>query len=89
MQRSVARLKKRLAEDDFPHEIGVFLGYPLGDVVGFIENRGLNCKCVGCWKVYCNEHEAVKTFERYKKCTGVYRRLYDYGRTVLQLTVAV
>ena len=22
---------------EFPHEIGVFLGYPLGDVVGFIE----------------------------------------------------
>ena len=89
VQRSVARLKERLAEDDFPHEIGIFLGYPLGDVVGFIENRGLNCKCVGCWKVYCNEQEAVRTFERYKKCTGIYRRLYENGRTVLQLTVAV
>ncbi len=89
-EKAVARLKKRLAESgDFPHEIGVFLGYPLGDVVGFIENEGRNCKCVGCWKVYCNEHEAVKTFERYKKCTTIYRRLYETGTTVLQLTVAV
>jgi len=89
-EKSVAKLKKRLLEsDNFPHEIGVFLGYPLGDVVGFIENEGRNCKCAGCWKVYCDESEAVKTFEKYKKCTAVYRRLYETGRTVLQLTVAV
>ncbi len=89
-EKSVAKLKKRLLEsNDFPHEIGVFLGYPLGDVVGFIENEGRNCKCSGCWKVYCNENEAVKTFEKYKKCTTIYRRLYETGRTVLQLTVAV
>ena len=89
-EKSVARLKHRLAQfEDFPHEIGVFLGYPLEDVKGFIENEGRNCKCVGCWKVYCNECEAVKTFERFKKCTGIYRKLYERGRTVLQLTVAV
>jgi len=26
----------------FPHEIGVFLGYPLEDVMGFISNKGHN-----------------------------------------------
>ena len=26
----------------FPHEIGVFLGYPMKDVRGFIENKGEN-----------------------------------------------
>ena len=87
-EKAVARLKGRLAEsDDFPHEIGVFLGYPLGDVIGFIDNKGRNCKCVGCWKVYCDECEAVRTFERFKKCTAIYKRLYEMGRTVLQLTV--
>ncbi len=25
---------------DFPHEIGLLLGYPPEDVIGFIENRG-------------------------------------------------
>ena len=90
VEKAVARLKNRLAKSEgFPHEIGVFLGYPLGDVKGFIENGGRNCKCMGCWKVYCNENEAVKTFEKFKKCTGIYRRLYERGRTVLQLTVAV
>ena len=27
---------------DFPHEIGLLLGYPPEDVIGFIENRGQN-----------------------------------------------
>lgn len=72
---------------DFPHEIGVFLGYPLDDVIGFIENKGQNCKCAGCWKVYCNECEAAKTFARFKKCETVYMRLWEQGRSVRQLTV--
>ena len=27
-------------EEEFPHEIGVFLGYPLDDVKGFIRHKG-------------------------------------------------
>lgn len=82
-------LKKRLEEEEsFPHEIGIFLGYPLGDVIGFIRNEGKNCKCLGCWKVYCNECEAVKTFARYQRCRAVYSRLWQSGRSVWQLTVA-
>ncbi len=75
-EKAVARLKNRLAQSEgFPHEIGVFLGYPLGDVVGFIENGGRNCKCVGCWKVYCDECEAVRLFEKYR---NVRRFIRDY-----------
>ncbi len=77
-----------MQSDEFPHEIGVFLGYPLGDVIGFIQNAGRNWKCFGCWKVYCNECEAIKTFARYKKCKDVYMRLWKQGRSVWQLTVA-
>lgn len=83
------RLCQRLAAGQgFPHEIGVFLGYPLGDVAGFIRNRGKNCRCMGCWKVYCNECEARRTFARLKKCTEVYTRLWRQGRSISQLTVA-
>ncbi len=72
----------------FPHEIGIFLGYPIGDVIGFIRNKGQNCKCVGCWKVYCNECETAKTFARYKKCEAIYMRLWEQGRSVRKLTVS-
>lgn len=86
---ALKRLKQRIcAGDGFPHEIGLFLGYPLGDVQGFIENAGAHCKCSGCWKVYCNECEAIKTFARFKKCKSVYSKLFNNGRSVLQLTVA-
>lgn len=88
--KSLAILKHRISDNmDFPHEIGVFLGYPIEDVIGFIENSGRNCKCLGCWKVYCNECEAKKVFERYKKCTSVYMNLYDCGTPVTKLAVAV
>lgn len=86
---ALARLQKRLAEhSSFPHEIGLFLGYPLGDVIGFIQNEGKNCKCTGCWKVYGDQCEAEKLFARFQKCREVYARLWRQGRTVRQLTVA-
>ncbi|WP_349673029.1 DUF3793 family protein [Lacrimispora sp.] len=89
VDQALDRLKIRLKEEGgFPHEIGLFLGYPLGDVIGFIKNSGKNCKCLGCWKVYCNECEAVKIFARYQKCRTIYSRLWRNGRSVWQLTVA-
>lgn len=46
----------------FPHEIGLFLGYPVEDVKGFIENKGENCVKCGAWKVYCNPEEKMHFF---------------------------
>ena len=83
------RLKERFREQNgFPHEIGLFLGYPLGDVKGFIKHRGQNCKCTGCWKVYCDEREARRQFCRFEKCRSIYCRLYREGRALSRLTVA-
>lgn len=83
-----SHLSKPLKPGEFPHEIGIFLGYPIDDVIGFIENKGQNCKCTGCWKVYCNECEAARTFARYRKCETVYMRLWEQGISVRQLTVS-
>lgn len=82
-------LRQKLAVSiDFPHEIGLFLGYPLGDVIGFIENHGQNCLCCGVWKVYTNPETAAGAFRKFSKCTRVYRRLFFGGhRNVEQLTV--
>ena len=82
-------LKVRLNDiDAFPHEIGVFLGYPLEDVVGFIENGGRNCLSCGCWKVYANECAALEAFARFEKCKSVYQRLFASGCPLSKLTVA-
>ncbi len=49
----------------FPHEIGIFLGYPLADVMGFIQNRGRNYLLCGMWKVYQREEIAAAAFRSY------------------------
>lgn len=86
--RCIARLRSRLQEQtDFPHEIGLFLGYPPEDVRGFIDNR--SPKLVGCWKVYGDEEKAKTLFGKYKHCTDVYIRQLTHGNTIERLTVAV
>ncbi len=87
-QALLAQLAGRLAcEGDFPHEIGVFLGYPLEDVVGFIENRGQNFTCCGCWKSYGDPNAASRLFAQLNKCTSVYLRLFHSGTPILRLAV--
>jgi hypothetical protein len=51
-----------------PHEVGLFLGYPLEDVLGFIRNRGANYKLCGIWKVYGDVEQAKNFFRQYDLC---------------------
>lgn len=88
IQACLTLLRRHLHAQDFPHEIGVFLGYPLGDIRAFIQHQGANCKCVGCWKVYTDEEGAKKTFDRYARCTQTYFDRYAVGFDIAQLTVA-
>jgi hypothetical protein len=36
LEKTLVQLQARFSKGDFPHEIGVFLGYPLKDVIGFM-----------------------------------------------------
>ncbi|WKY46569.1 DUF3793 family protein [Eubacteriaceae bacterium ES3] len=82
-------LKQRIRKSHgFPHEIGLFLSYPVEDVEGFIKNRGEKCKLCGYWKVYSNEDEARNLFEKYKKCSRKYEECFRNGITLKKLTVA-
>lgn len=86
----VARLARRLAAGgEFPHEIGLFLSYPPGDVEAFIRNGACGHSCSGCWKVYGDEAAALRTFERYRRCTDIYCRRWAAGCPLEQLAVAV
>lgn len=81
-------IRKLRTREEFPHEIGLFLGYPAEDVHGFIEKGPNCCKCTGCWKVYHNEEAAKKTFAQYKKCTRVYCDQWAKGKDIERLTVS-
>lgn len=84
----VGRLAKKLrAQEDFPHEIGLFLGYPPEDVHGFIEQGPDLCKTCGCWKVYGDEAAAQEKFDQYKRCTRHCCRLWAQDRDIERLTV--
>lgn len=85
----IVQLLRRFAEcEEFPHEIGLFLGYPPEDVCGFIANKACGYKCVGYWKVYGDEEKAKKAFARFEKCTRCYCRQHAKGKSIERLAVA-
>lgn len=86
----VARLRRKMlspsqGRDDFPHEVGLFLGYPAEDVNGFIEHRAKDFKMVGTWKVYGDSAAAERRFRAFKRCTSYCVERYEQGVTIEQL----
>ena len=84
----LVQLSHRLeAQSEFPHEIGVFLGYPLRDVIGFIENRGRNFTCCGFWKSYGDPAEMQVCFDCYRRCIQTYVTMFEQGIPIEWLAV--
>ncbi len=85
-EKLIANLTYRIGKCHcFPHEIGLFLGYPLEDVKGFIANGGQNCKSSGYWKVYGDVETAEKRFECFRKCFTVMSNLFERGYSLPML----
>ena len=59
------KLVKRYEEFNCPHELGVFLGYPLDDVKDFMECSEKKCLACGYWRVYNNYDAAKEIFNTY------------------------
>ena len=88
-EKCVAELARRMnAQSAFPHEIGLFLGYPPEDVDGFIRCRAQGAKCVGTWKVYGDVDAAKKKFALYQKCARLYQKAYGRHQTLDRLIVS-
>lgn len=78
-------LELRLQEQNgFPHEIGVFLGYPLEDILGFIDNPKAYKLC-GVWKVYEEVEQKQQIFNTYKKCTSAINRRMQLGHDLTRI----
>lgn len=56
---------------EFPHEVGVFLGYPICDIKGFLENKGERYLHSGYWKIYGNLEETRKKFLSYDEAREI------------------
>ena len=73
---------------EFPHELGVLLGYPVGDVQGFIDNRGENSLTSRYWKVYQNPKEAERIFDLYDRVMEQALKEIMCGRTLSHVAVS-
>ena len=88
IESDIVHLIHHIHDDgSFPHEIGLFLGYPPIDVRGFMADTRKGVKCVGYWKVYGDKEKAEKTFSSYRKCTEVYKKCLSCGRHLSQMIV--
>lgn len=72
----------------FPHEIGVFLEYPLGDVKGFLANEGKNFMYSGYWKVYQDLQGAVRRFTQYDMERELTIQALMQGKTIREIALA-
>ena len=89
LEGKVRYLMKRLSDYDcFPHEIGLFLGFPVEDVKEFIHHDGRDCIACGFWKVYCNKSKALNTFRRFRICARIYENAAERKIPVEIMTVA-
>lgn len=65
LENNLKHLQTRLEQPDFPHEVGIFLGYPLKDVLGFI-NGDIPFCIKGLWKVYAEPEYSCFLMRKYK-----------------------
>ena len=83
------RLAGRLISDgEFPHEIGLVLGYPPVDVEGFIEKEGRDFLYSGYWKVYGNLEDTLKTFEAYDQARDYVIGMTGNGNEIRDILAA-
>ena len=86
LEQVLAHLSQRVDQGGtFPHEIGLFLGYPVEDVVGFMEHKGQNFKLCGPWKVYGDVEAAKRCFARIQRVSQNIRERIDGGKTLFQV----
>ena len=71
----------------FPHEIGAFLGYPAGDVRGFIQNKGKDSLMTGYWKVYGNVPAAKMIFNKYDRAKDCAVNEFLTGKSIREIAL--
>lgn len=90
VQSALSQLAKRLYHyDGFPHEIGLFLSYPLADVKDFVQFGSRCAKRQGYWCVFHNEEQADKCFCAFDESHAVCISRYREGQPLEALALAI
>lgn len=61
------QLEARFGGGELPHEIGVFLGYPLKDVAAFMGRKKLPVSSQRLWKIYGRGHRSEALADLYQR----------------------
>lgn len=70
-------LKARSRREGMPHEVGIFIGYPLKDVAGFMSRIPATPLHNSPWKVYGNARESVEKMALYAQAEKEARAALD------------
>lgn len=70
---------------EFPHELGLLLGYPIEDVDGFIRNKGKNPLYTGYWKVYKDAPGKKELFRMYELAKETLVQLVYNGISIAEI----
>ncbi len=69
LSETLAELQCRFhADSGLPHEIGVFLGYPLKDVAGYMGRADLPCTGCRLWRIYGDPGPSLALSDRFIAC---------------------
>jgi len=79
-------LKDRYNSPFFPHEIGIFLGFPLKDVMGFIDKRNTLLTKRGRWLVFGEPEESLELMEIHKKAEKIFFKFIKNNKNPLHFS---
>ncbi len=72
---NLIKLKDRFQERLSPDEVGLFLGYPLKDVKGFMEKGILPLTCCDRWKIFGDAKESLYLIRLHRIIEATFSRL--------------
>jgi hypothetical protein len=83
----LGELSRRIENNaSFPHEIGLFIGYPAKDVAAFMGLIKLPFTCQCLWKIYGNPEHSLGLAEQFRCCRQRMGAILATGkRTALEL----
>jgi hypothetical protein len=74
-----------LNKGEFPHEMGLLLGYPVEDVIGFVDNKGKDSLYTGYWKVYGNKDKKLRLFDSFESAKERLIKLLSCGVSMIDI----
>lgn len=69
----------KIKKGNIPDEIGLFLGYPLKDVIGFMGHPSLKLTKVNGWRVYGDAALSDQTYNEFLKAKATIKKLLTFA----------